>query len=239
MNWRVLRRATVVGIVTLSLCVGLYIGACVLGGSSVGDAVLFLGRFIQEPRAVGAVAPSSRQLAEALVERLVPGGSGEPKYFLEVGPGTGVVTEELVRRLGPDDLLDVVELDKKMATELQKKYSGNKHVVVHHCSITDWKPRYRYDGVVVGIPFNALSFGLVESIWGHIATLVKKGAVTSYFSYLWLARIKKALLAREEKQDFKKIQRYLESQNKQYGIGSREVLPNMPPAKVWHLVFNS
>jgi len=220
----------VVGVVS-----GLYMGACVMGGSTVGESLLFLARFIASPTRVGAVAPSSQMLARALVAYVEPGNAERGKRFLEVGPGTGAVTQELVKHLGPADTLDLVELDKDMAAMLAQKYASNKAVRVHQGSITEWRPEYSYATIVMGIPFNALPFALVQSIWEHCHSLIEDAGVISYFSYLWLPDLKKALLPPAERDEFVNIQWYLAQQFQACGFGMKRVWANVPPAVVWYL----
>jgi len=72
------------------------------------DHLLFLGRFLRHPRTVGAVAPSSRRLARALVApmRQVPG-----TRIAELGPGTGIVTREIAASLSPVARALAIDLD--------------------------------------------------------------------------------------------------------------------------------
>lgn len=232
---KVIRRVLVVGFGALLFAMSAYVVAGVVGGRSLAEMATFLGRFIEDPSSVGAIAPSLRPLALALVAKVVPGTLGRGKRFLEVGPGSGAVTEELVAVLGPDDHLDLVELDAHLAQGLCEKYAQNSQVSVQNCSITDWRPAEKYDAVVMGIPFNALPFSLVEAIWAHVFLLVKPEGAISYFSYLWLPSIKKAFLSKSQKRDFKKIQKHLAWQYKTYGIGTQRVLPNVPPAMAFYL----
>jgi phosphatidylethanolamine/phosphatidyl-N-methylethanolamine N-methyltransferase len=222
-------------IAAVSFIISSYIAICVAGGSSVSESVLFLARFIASPRDVGAVAPSSQLLARALVAYVTPGNEREGKRFLEVGPGTGAVTQELIRNMGPCDTLDLVEIDKNMADMLKKKYAHNPSVTVYHGSITDWKPEYLYSTIVMGIPFNALPFGVVQDIWAHCRTLICDCGVISYFSYLWLPDIKKAVLPPVEREEFVNIQWYLAQQFQQCGFDMKRVWANVPPAAVWYL----
>src|SRR3954464_15083380 len=60
-------------------------------------------------RTTGALLPSSRFLARALAAPL--SASRPPWRILEVGPGTGSVTREVLRRLQPGDQFDAVELN--------------------------------------------------------------------------------------------------------------------------------
>src|SRR5438132_4086883 len=67
----------------------------------------------------GSVLPSSRFLGRALASELkkVRG----PARILEVGPGTGAVTTQILRQLIPGDRFDLVELNSHFVELLQKR----------------------------------------------------------------------------------------------------------------------
>jgi len=69
----------------------------------------FFREFRHHFRTTGAILPSSRFLARALVRHLR--GPRAPSRILEVGPGTGSVTCEIARRMLPGDRLDAVEIN--------------------------------------------------------------------------------------------------------------------------------
>ena len=54
---------------------------------------LFLRQFVQSPRTVGAVLPSSPALARAM---LAPIDFASARTIVEFGPGTGAFTREIV-----------------------------------------------------------------------------------------------------------------------------------------------
>ena len=58
----------------------------------------FLREFIARPATTGAIAPSSRFLAQAMVEEIE---LHTAEAVLEYGPGTGVFTEFILRELRP------------------------------------------------------------------------------------------------------------------------------------------
>ena len=79
---------------------------------------------MRNPRQVAAVAPSSRQLAARMVDE-VPAGTTR---VIELGPGTGVMTEALLARgLVPAGLL-AVELDPALHDTLRARFP-NLHLV--------------------------------------------------------------------------------------------------------------
>ncbi|MES1180853.1 MAG: hypothetical protein ABUL66_03225, partial [Verrucomicrobiota bacterium] len=63
--------------------------------STLTDSTLFLREWLANPQRMGSVTPSSRQLAAAMA-RWLP---ADPESFvLELGPGTGAVTQALLAR---------------------------------------------------------------------------------------------------------------------------------------------
>src|SRR5262245_50241965 len=59
------------------------------------DEFRFLRTWIEKPLTVGAVAPSGKALARVMAGYVDPGAKGP---IVELGPGTGPVTEALVER---------------------------------------------------------------------------------------------------------------------------------------------
>src|SRR5260370_26038981 len=75
-------------------------------------------------RNTGFLLPSSRFLAHALVSELKKRrGSGR---ILEVGPGTGSVTAQILRLLLPGDRLDLVELNPHFIHLLQERFDQER-----------------------------------------------------------------------------------------------------------------
>ncbi len=78
----------------------------------------FFRHWVRNPRRVAAVAPSSRELAQRMVDELPEG----TRRVIELGPGTGVMTQALLARgLHPDGLL-AVELDPAMHASLRSRF---------------------------------------------------------------------------------------------------------------------
>ena len=73
---------------------------------------------LKTPTLTGAVAPSSRYLASAMVR-----ATGEVHHVVELGAGTGPVTKELRSRL-PHASLVAVEIQPGLVQQLRNKFSG-------------------------------------------------------------------------------------------------------------------
>lgn len=84
---------------------------------------LFLQELVNCPRQVGAVLPSSKKLCVAMA-RWLPANSDD--YVLELGPGTGSVTEALFDRGLREDRLIAIEQSPKMADLLRSRFPRAK-----------------------------------------------------------------------------------------------------------------
>ena len=82
------------------------------------DNLRFLRALIARPRSIGAIAPSSPALAEAIARQIDP----QIGPVLEVGPGTGVITEAILARGVTPERLTLLEYDEDMAQHLAGRY---------------------------------------------------------------------------------------------------------------------
>ena len=87
--------------------------------AALADSGLFLREWLADPQGTGSVAPSSPQLASAMA-RWLP--SDPESYVLELGPGTGAVTEALIQRGLREDRLVAIERNPTLAGLLRKRY---------------------------------------------------------------------------------------------------------------------
>jgi phosphatidylethanolamine/phosphatidyl-N-methylethanolamine N-methyltransferase len=89
--------------------------------SGAADQLRFLGRLIARPRHTGAVAPSSPALGRAMAGQVDPNSE---LAVLELGPGTGVVTEALLKRGIAPARLTAVEYDGAFAARVRERCPG-------------------------------------------------------------------------------------------------------------------
>ena len=85
------------------------------------DQVKFLGTVIRAPRAVGAIAPTHQETAR-LIASNIDTASGLP--VLELGPGTGAITEAIFNTGLPADRLYAIEYSAPFCRHLQEKFPG-------------------------------------------------------------------------------------------------------------------
>src|ERR1700737_2908454 len=81
-----------------------------------GQALLFARNFLSHPRMLGSIVPSSRFLINHLLE---PIDWAQARVIVEYGPGVGVITAEVLRRMGPDTMLIAIETNPDFVSYLR------------------------------------------------------------------------------------------------------------------------
>src|ERR1700722_10471060 len=88
-------------------------------GIRLDDEVRFIRSWIERPLSIGAVTPSGKVLARAMARYVDPNSSGP---VVELGPGTGPVTEALVAAGVSPSRLVLVEFNPSFCRILQSRY---------------------------------------------------------------------------------------------------------------------
>jgi len=88
-------------------------------GIRLDDEVRFIRSWIEKPLAIGAVTPSGRALARTMAAYVDP---SVPGPIIELGPGTGPVTEALVAQGIDPSRLVLVEFDPTFCRLLRTRY---------------------------------------------------------------------------------------------------------------------
>ncbi|QDU89837.1 Methyltransferase domain protein [Pirellulimonas nuda] len=210
-----------------------------------GDRRLFWRQFRSQFHTTGAVAPSSRWLAKELCRYAPPPTAGAPpRRWLEAGPGSGSVTDRLIRRLGPADRLDLVEINAAFVATLQERLATAPHwravaprVRVFHQPLEDFAPEAPYDAVVAGLPLNNFTVGEVAAVLQRFADLLTPGGSASYFEYLAVRWLKIRVGAKQARPRLIELDRFLRPTLSEVSFDRRRVWWNLPPAVVHHCRF--
>jgi hypothetical protein len=92
-------------------------------------SVLFFKRFLQRPFQIASIIPSSKALVERVASKMDFTG---PRVIAEYGPGEGVHSREIARRMSPDSHLLLFELDAAFSRALERQFAGDARVHVIH-----------------------------------------------------------------------------------------------------------
>ncbi|HWA88421.1 MAG TPA: methyltransferase domain-containing protein [Rhizomicrobium sp.] len=92
-----------------------------MASNSAAQHLDFLRGLIARPKHVAALAPSSPALARAIASQVEPALDGP---VLELGPGTGIVTEALIERGIAPERLTAIEYDPDFAKLVAERCPG-------------------------------------------------------------------------------------------------------------------
>ena len=181
-----------------------------------GDApVLFFRSFLERPKEVGSVIPSSRFL-ERRVARAAE--LDRARLVVELGPGTGGTTHALLRHMAPGARLLAIEINPRLARQVRQRIPDPR-LTVHMGSATEVAEALRQHGlgppdvVVSGIPFSTMPRGIGLAILRAVRDALAPGGL--FVAYQVRDRV--AVLAREV---FSRPRVELE-------------MRNVPPMRVW------
>src|SRR5436190_11451695 len=147
------------------------------------DQWRFLRGLIERPKNVGAIAPSSPALARAIAAQVDPKVEGP---VLELGPGTGVVTEALIARGIAPERITAIEYDPEFAHMVRQRFPGVHVIEGDAFNLVHTLGRDRdtpFAAIVSGLPLlNFPPHKRANLIEGALSRL-KPGAPFVQFSY--------------------------------------------------------
>lgn len=168
--------------------------------------ITFLSEFIKHPKNTGAIAPSSNILAKAMVDAI---DFDVAKCIVELGPGTGSFTKEIMKRKKKRTTFILIEINEVFFKKLQKQYEDDASIVVIHGSaenIQKYVEELQINGVdyvLSGLPFTSLpkeeSSRILNNVMESLRengkfitfqySLVKKGFIEAFFPDIQLKKV--------------------------------------------------
>lgn len=179
----------------------------------VVDEVRFLRQWAESPLKTGAVAPSGQELSRLMAAYVE---LDRPGVIVELGPGTGAVTQALVERGVPQDRLLLIEYSPEFCTLLRERFpeatvvQGNAYALGEVLADMGHPP---VASVVSGLPLFTRPLPERQALLSDALRAMAPGAPFIQFSYALVPAVKGLV-----------------------GITwstSRWVIANLPPARVW------
>lgn len=205
--------------------------------SALARITFFLGKFFRSQKETGSLFPSSHWLCRQMVVEMESGG----KRYLELGAGSGAVTEEILKRMGPRDFLDIIECDQELAFIVQKliDQSGKSHQAkIYTVYAQEFNAPEKYDHIFSSLPLTNFSFEIVGKIYDKIGEQLKERGKLSYYEYMGFGYLKSRLLFffdREAYDNLIKVLKVKEEFRKKKKCKVRRIFGNVFPARVIHL----
>ena len=205
----------------------------------------FLASATRDFKRTGAVAPSSRALAVAM-SREVTLRYRWPTSVLEVGGGTGSITQEIARNLSAGDRLDVFEIDRRLAGVLRHRVANDRpfrgleaHIRVRCRAIESIERVPCYDFVISGLPFTNFEPEAVRNIFGIFRDVLKPGGICSFYEYILVRKAARMISSRQSERDrVRGVAEVVKSCIRRHSIGQEIIFRNLPPAIVHHVRFD-
>jgi phosphatidylethanolamine/phosphatidyl-N-methylethanolamine N-methyltransferase len=153
--------------------------------TKLADTSLFLQEWLNSPRCIGSVAPSSRRLSMAMA-RWVP--LERDGYVVELGPGTGAVTEALLDHGVPEHRLVAVERTPVLAELLTQRFRAAQIITGDALDLSrllrrNLKEELPVLAVVSSLPLRHFSDTDARSLSQQIHDALPKGGCWMQYSY--------------------------------------------------------
>jgi phosphatidylethanolamine/phosphatidyl-N-methylethanolamine N-methyltransferase len=178
------------------------------------DEVQFIRSWLEKPLATGAVMPSGRVLARTMARYVDPKVEGP---VVELGPGTGPVTEALVTRGVDPARLVLVEFNPDFCRLLRQRYpaatvvQGDAYGVRRLLESLLKQPAA---AIVSGLPLVTKPMKMRVRLLHEALGIMRSRAPFIQFTYSTLPPIPKALA-------------------RVHTEASERIWMNLPPARVW------
>lgn len=149
------------------------------------DTILFLKEVLRTPRQIGALFPSSTSLADAMAGCL-PMNPGA--YVVELGPGTGTVTQALLNSgLAPNRLV-AIEKSEKLSQHLRARFPGicvltGDAFALDNITRDQLPEAGPLDAVISSLPLRNFSADTVNNFCRTISSVLRPGGVMVQYSY--------------------------------------------------------
>ncbi|MHC5004038.1 MAG: class I SAM-dependent methyltransferase [Planctomycetota bacterium] len=195
----------------------------------------FLVQGLRRQREVGTIVPSSPWLARAMTEP-VRRDSGT-KRVLEVGPGTGAFTAELLSLLKPGDSFELAECNQTFCRRIEsrllepfRRVNPDVAVTLHPERIETADVAGTFDYIVCSVPFKVLEPSEVRAIFRRLLALLSDDGQLTYYEYAGVRVFKAPLISPAARRHLYGVDAVSRTIHRRHRATRRLVLLNILPA---------
>lgn len=184
--------------------------------------VRFIDASLRSPVVTGAIVPSSPALARAMIRGF---DLANANAVVELGPGTGAFTGEILQRIGKQTTFFALELNTIYARQLRQHFPDLKVYADSAEHIGPYLAQHgqtKADYVISGLPWASIPDEGQDRILNGILGSLRPGGVFTTFGYLPFRLTPNAIkFNRKIRRNFSKVE------------VSEVVWRNLPPALVY------
>lgn len=209
---------------------------------SLRDKYLFFQQVASEFKDVGAIFPTGGSAARALCSEIRRRRG--PQRIMEVGCGTGPVTEEILASMSSEDRLTICDLNESFLNYVKNRFANEPkfkkkaHQVDFYLGdITEYEAENQFDLIISSIPFTTLTGSLLQKVLDHYKALLKPGGSLTYIEYAYFRDIRDALQPINRDEHFEEVSDIIREMLDTYEYRAELIRSNFPPAFVRSLRF--
>lgn len=188
--------------------------------TSEDSVFVFARNFFRNPKMLGSVIPSSRYLVSGLLRNV---DWANARVIVELGPGVGTITREILKRMRPDAVLLAFEINDEFVRHLGETIDDPRLRVMHRsgAEVLDALQELhlgKADYAIAGIPFSIMTEEDRTAVLRNCHEALRDGGVMLVYQFSGRVRA-----------DLEKL----------YGRVHRVFEPrNILPAQLFHCVKN-
>jgi phospholipid N-methyltransferase len=148
----------------------------------IRERVRFFRSFLTNPRQVGAILPTSKR---AVRDMLDMANFEQARYVVELGAGTGVYTEEILKRLHPDARFLAFEIDPELVATLSERFEDRRLRIINDSAenVENYLDGAKVDVIVSGLPYTSLPETVKQNIFRQVTRVLASDGVMLVIQY--------------------------------------------------------
>ncbi len=203
---------------------------------------LFLKGALEDFKLSGSVWPTSKPAALALTQPLRGRKDATALKILELGPGTGAVTDYILEAMQPEDSLSICEISADFMRVLREKLTQSENFIRHRqrvkfyeCPVQNLPETEKYDVIICALPFLNFDRNTISEILAKLARVSGPNAVMTYYQYMWLRSLGKKFSSKQRRRRLRDHDSIFKPLLRNHLAGKKRIWRNMLPVKVYTL----
>lgn len=153
--------------------------------TSEDSVFVFARNFFRNPKMLGSVIPSSRYLVSGLLQNV---DWANARVIVELGPGVGTITREILKKMRPDAVLLAFEVNDEFVRHLGQTIDDPRLRVMHRsgAEVLDALQELhlgKADYAIAGIPFSIMTEEDRTAVLRNCHEALREGGVMLVYQF--------------------------------------------------------